>query len=216
MDAPTFTPILRLLRQQVQALMAGVEINPRRCMHALSAHGFEEVHGFGDGIDDLLIRLAQRRVTQETQIPILRVMQIRETTVDQRPHEIQGQRSSFVTPQQQFRIRLTLRGAETGSIDVVAAVRGQRQAAARLGIRRTRLGILPRESADAQNRLLQSLQQDQTHLQQYLQAPGDIVGLAVLETLGAIAALKQELLAALRLRQLRGQRLDFPGDHQRR
>ena len=207
---------LRLLRQQVQPFMAGIEINAGGRVHPLPAHGLEEFERLGDGIDDLLIGVAQRRVTQEAQIPVLRVVQIREPAVDQRTHEIQGERGALVAAQQQFRIRFALRRAESRPVDIVAAVARQGDAVAGLGIGRARLGILAGKAADTNNRLLQALQQHQAHLQQDLQASGDVVGFAVLEALRAISALQQELLAALRLRQLRAQCLDFPGNHQRR
>jgi hypothetical protein len=115
-------------------------------MHPLAAHGFEKIQRLGDRIDDLLIGVAQRRVAQETQVPVLRMMQIGEAAVDQRAHEIQRERGALVAAQQQLRIRLALRRAESGPIDVVAAVARQGQAVARLSIRRARLGILPGET----------------------------------------------------------------------
>jgi hypothetical protein len=60
------------------------------------------------------------------------------------------------------------------------------------------------------------VREHQTHLQQDLETLGDLVGLAVLEALRAIASLQQEALAALRRCKLFAQALDFPGDHDRR
>jgi hypothetical protein len=155
-------------------------------------------------------------MAQEAKIPVFGMMQVGESAVDQRAHEIQRERGALIAAQQQFRIRFALRGREARPIDVVAAIARQRHAVARFGVGRTRLGVLAGEAADANHRLLQALQQHQAHLQQDLQAPRDVVRFAVLEALGAIAALQQKLLAALRQRELRAQRLDLPGDHQRR
>src|SRR3984957_8422488 len=143
-------------------------------------------------------------------------MQAGETPLDDRAHEIEGERSALVAAPQTLRVRLALRGREAGAVDVVAPVRGQRQAVPGFGISGARLGILPGEPPDTNDRLLQSLQQHQAHLQEDLQALGDVVGLAVREALRTIAALKQELLAALRAREPRPQGLDLPGDHERR
>ena len=45
------------------------------------------------------------------QIPVFRVMQIGKPAIDKRPHEIDRQRSSLVTAQQQLRVRnAVLRG----------------------------------------------------------------------------------------------------------
>src|SRR5258706_437246 len=63
---------------------------------------------------------------------------------------------------------------------------------------------------------LHRLQQHQTHLQQDLQLLGNVVGLAVRKTLGAIAPLEQEGLAALRAGETRAQIVDLPGHHDRR
>ena len=154
----------------MQSLVAGIEIDARGCMHALSAHGFEKIHRLGDRVDDLLICLAQRRVPQEAQVPVFRMMQIGKAAVDQRPHEIQGQRGAFVAAQQQLGVRLAFRRAESGPIDIVAAVYRQRQSVASFGIGRARLGVLPGETADPHDGLFQALQQHQAHLQQDLEA----------------------------------------------
>ena len=112
----------------MQPLVAGVEIDAGRRMHALPAHRLEEIQRLGDRVDDLLIGLAQRRMAQKAQVPVFRVMQIGEAAVDQRAHEIQGQRRALVAAQQQLRIRLALRRAEARPIDVVAAIGRQRHA----------------------------------------------------------------------------------------
>ena len=99
---------LRLFGQEVQALVAGVEIASRGGVNPQSAHGFEEFQRFGDRIDDSLVGLAQRRLVQEAQVPVLGVMQVGEPAVDQRPHEVQRERGALVAAQQQLRIRLAL------------------------------------------------------------------------------------------------------------
>ena len=87
----------------------------------------------------------------------------------------------------------------SGAVDDVAAVARQRHAVARLGVGRARLGVLAGHAADAHDRLLAGR----------APAPGSsaagssascaiVSGLAVGEALGAVAALQQEALAALR------------------
>ena len=146
----------------------------------------------------------------------LRVMQIGETAVTQRAHEIQRERGAFVAAQQQRRIRLARFGGELGAIHEIAAERRQRDAVARLGVRRSGLGVLAGHAADANDRLLQSVQQHEAHLQQDLELLGDLVRLALLERLGAVAAHEQELAAALRFGQTLAQLFDFPRHHERR
>ena len=173
--------------------MARVELHARRRMHSLPAHGLEELQRLGDRVDDFLIRIAQRRVTQEPQVPVLGMMQVGEPAVDERAHEIERERGALVAAQQQLRIGLALRHCETRPIDVVAPVRRQRHSAAGLGVRRARLRILTGEPADPDDGLFQALQQHQAHLQKNLQALRDIVRFAVLEALRTVAALQQEL-----------------------
>src|SRR3984885_397184 len=149
-------------------------------------------------------------MAQKSEIPVLRVMQIGEASVDERAHEVERERGAFVAAQQQFWVGLALRRAKARAVDVVAPIARERHAAAGLGVRRTWLGILSGESADADDGLLQPLQQNQAHLQQDLQPPSDVVRLAILEALRAIASLQQKRGAALRPRELGAQRLDFP------
>jgi hypothetical protein len=203
---------LGLLREQVQAFMAGIEVDARRRVHLRATHRLEELHRLGDRIQNLLIRILERRVSHETEIPIFGMMQIGEPAVDQRADKVERERGALVAAQQEFGIGLALQGAEPRTIDVVASVAWQRHSVPSLGIRRARLCVLAREAPHAKDGLLQALQEHEAHLQQDLQSPCDIVGLAILEALGAIAALKQKLLAALRGCELRVQLLHLPGD----
>ena len=58
-----------------------------------------------------LVGLVRRRMAQEPQIPVFRMMQVGEPAIDQRAHEIQRQRRALVAAQQQLRIRLARLGA---------------------------------------------------------------------------------------------------------
>ena len=152
----------------------------------------------------------------ETEIPVLGVVQIREPAVDQRPHEVQRQRGALVTAQHQSRIGLAVDGREARPVDRVAAVTRQRHAVSRLVVGAARLRVLACHSADSDDRLLEPDEHHERHLQQNLQFLHDVVGRAFVEALGTVAALQQECLAALRLRELRLQVLDLPGrDHGR-
>ena len=153
---------------------------------------------------------------QEAEVPVLRVMHVREAAVDQRAHEVEGERGALVTAQQQLRVRLAVDGRERGPVDEVAAIARQRDAVARLRVRRPRLRELARDASDAYHRLLESVQQHDAHLQQDLELARDGVGVAVGEALGAVAPLQQEALAPLRRSQFRLQLVDFPGHDDRR
>ncbi len=152
-------------------------------------------------------------MAHEAQIPVLGVMQIGESAVDQRAHEIERQRRALVAAQQQLRIGAARLGGELGPIDDIAAIGRQRHAVARLGIRRARLGILAGHAAHAHHRPLHARQQHQAHLQQHLELLGDAIGFAVGKALGAVTALQQEAFAALHRSQSLAQILDLPGHH---
>ena len=118
-------------------------------------------------------------MVDEAEVPVLRMVQVGEAAVDQRAHEVECERRALVTAQQQFRVGGTRLGGELRAVHQVAAIARQRDAAARLGIGRARLGVLPGHASDADDRLLQPVQQHQAHLQQDLQLLGDGVRFAI-------------------------------------
>ena len=105
---------------------------------------------------------------------------------------------------------------ERVAVDEVAAVRGQRDVAARLDVGRARLRVLARDAADADHRLARAVHEHERHLQQDLQLRGDRLAAAVVEALGAVAALQHERVAARRARELAAQLLDLPRRDERR
>jgi hypothetical protein len=102
------------------------------------------------------------------------------------------------------------------SVDDVAAIGRERHTAPRFSVGGARLGILAGHAADTDDRPLQPVHQHQAHLQQDLQPLRDLVGLAVVERLGAVASLQQERAPLLCLGKPLAQRVDFPGHHDRR
>src|SRR5665213_2825435 len=76
---------LRLLVQQMQALMAAIEVRLGRLMDGAATDAFEKIERIGNRIGNTLVGILQRAVVEETQIPILRMMQIGKTAIDERP-----------------------------------------------------------------------------------------------------------------------------------
>ena len=107
-------------------------------------------------------------------------------------------------------------GRERLAVHEIAAKARQRRAVARFGVGRARLGVLPGEAADPDDRLFHAIQHDETHLQQHLELLHDVLGRAVVEGLGAVAALQHERLAALRRRDASLQVVDLPRRDERR
>src|SRR5215468_10615172 len=144
------------------------------------------------------------------------MVQVGEAALHQRADEIQGERRTFVPPQQQIRIRRAGFSRELGPVDEIAAIARQRESPPRLAVGRAWLGILPGHASHADDGLLQPMHEHEAHLQEDLQLLGDRVGLAVDECLGAVAALQQEGFAALGGSEPGAQFLDLPGHDDRR
>ncbi len=149
----------------------------------------------------------------EPEVPILRVMQVSETTVDERADKIQGERRTLIATQQQLRVRRTRLSRELRTVHEIPAIAREGHAVARLGVHRPGLGVLPGHAADTDNGLLQAMQQHEAHLQHDLQLLRDRVRFAIREGLGAVAPLEQEGLSPLGGGQALAQRVDFPGHH---
>ena len=207
---------LRLLVMHQQAFVRGEEIDGGDFMRrAAAAHPLEEVERVADRIDDLLVLLDQRRMLHEAEVPVPRVMQVGEAAVTQRTYKIERERGAFVAAQQQRGVRLTCFRGELGAIHQIATERGQRDAVARLGIRRSGFGVLARHAADANDGFLETVQQHEAHLQEDLELLCDLVRLAFLKGLGAVAAHEQEFATDLRLGETLAQLLDLPRHDER-
>ena len=167
-------PRLRLLVRQVQALVRSIELDPMRAVHRLARDRFEELERVGDRLNQTVILGRERGLADEIEIPVLRVMQIREPAVDQRANEVQRQRRALVGAQHELRIGLAIGERERTAIDQVAPVARQRLAVAGFEIGAARLRVLAGHAADANDRLLQSHEHDERHLQQDLDLLHDV------------------------------------------
>ena len=148
---------LGLLVVQDERLVTGIEIGSQRLVHFLGADGLEELEAIGHRGHDPFVLKFEWRMTDKTEIPILRVMQVGKTAIDQGAHEIQRQGRPFIAAQQQQRIRFSRSRRELGMVDDIAAIRGQRDPVACLGIGGSRLGILPGHATDANDGLFESV-----------------------------------------------------------
>ena len=195
--------------------MRGVEIGAIEVVQRLARDRFHEAHSVADRRDHARVFVGQWRMADPVQAPVFGMVQVGETAVDQRAHEIHRHRRARMRLQQAARIGRTRSEFELGAIDDVAAVAWQGRAVARFGVGRTRLRVLARKAADAHDRLAQPVHEHEAHLQQHLQAVRDDLGRAVAEALGAIAALQQEAFAFLCIGELLLEREDLPRRHQR-
>jgi len=134
--------------------------------------------------------------------PKFRVVQIGETTVDERSNKIDRERRALIAAKQKHRVGFSRLGRELSAIDDIASVRRQRDPVASLGIGRPGLRVLPSHTTDANDGLLEAVGQHETHLQQNLKSLGDRARFTIVEILGAIAALQEKALSSLCGRKL--------------
>ncbi len=214
--APRHLSGLRLLVGQHQRLVAGEEVDALELAHLHAGQRLHEAQGLGDRLHHALVLDGVGRVLEEAQVPVLGVVEIGEAAVDQRADEVERQRRAVVAAHHAPGVGTAVLGRERQSVHQVAAIGRQRHVAARLEVLGARLGVLPGEATDADHPLLRAVHQHQAHLEQDLELAGDDLGRAVLEALGAVAALEQEALPVRGLGQEPAQRLDLPRGDQRR
>ncbi len=119
------------------------------------------------------------------------MMDVGKPAVDERTDEVERQRGVLVAADEELRVGRACLGRELGAVDEVAEVRGQRHGRAvdvdRFGRARAGLGILARKAPDTDDRLAPAVNEDEGHLEEDLELPGDRVGARVGERFGAVA-----------------------------
>ena len=132
-----------------------------------------EVERLADRRDDLLVLRRVRRALRERHVPVLGVVQVREPAVGQRADEVERERGALVGAQHQLGIGRAIGGGERVAVDEVAAIRRQRDAAARLDVGRARLRVLAGDAADADRPACACRARARGHLEQDLELRGD-------------------------------------------
>ena len=105
---------------------------------------------------------------------------------------------------------------ELGTVDDVAAIGRQLDAAALFHRRGARLGKLPGDAADLDDRRRRRIGEHHRHLQEQAEEIADVVGAVLGEALGAIAALQQKGFAGGDLRQGALEIARLAGENERR
>ena len=193
--------------------MRSVKIQALQILRARAADRFRKPDRITDRLDVTRVIRRRRRFLQPRQIPILRMVQIRESTIDQCTYEIHRHRRPRMPHDHPHRIRLTRRRIKFRLVNQVTAIRWQRHTITRFEIRRPRLCILPCKSPNANHRLPHAMRKHDAHLQQNFQPIRNDIRLALIEALRTVATLQEKPLPFLRIRNLTAQRLDFPRGH---
>ena len=131
---PRHRPGLRLLVDEVQGFVAGIEVDAIDLADFDTGEGLHESQRIGDRFDTALVLGRVLRVAHEVEVPVLRMVKVGEPAVDQPPDEVQGQRRAVVATQKVERVGLARAGIEIERVDEVAPVGRQGLAAAGFGI----------------------------------------------------------------------------------
>ena len=202
---------LRLFVGQVQALVAGEVVDPVQLAGMDAQDVLHELQGFADRTRHAAVLLGHEGLLHPIQVPVIEAVRIDEAAADERADEVESEGGAFVAAQHQLGIGSAGRLREVGTIDEVAAIAGEGDAVAGLEIVGAGLGVLAGDAADADQALAAAVREHQADLQQDFELVGDGGGIAVVETLGAVAALEQETLAAGGFGQLGLEGADLPG-----
>ena len=194
--------------------MAGVELDALQLIEVRSG-GLHELDGAVDLARETFVALV-RRVGGEAVVPAVHLAQVGEPALRERAHQVQRRRGRVVALDQASRVGSAALGSEVVAVDDVTAVGRQRQLAAGLRVAGARLGELPRHASHLHDGHRRAVSEDDSHLQQRLDAAADLVGGGAREGLRAVTALHQERFAACHSRQALAQNVDLTGEHERR
>ena len=186
-----------LLVAEQQRLVAGVEIGGAqlRVAFQIEPAGAHEVQRFRNAVGQFLVAPRLRGILEEAQHPLMHAAEIGKAAGGECAQQVQRRGRLPVGHQLALRIGGARRRRERDVVDDVAAVARQLDAIDLFGRRGARFGELPGDAADLHHRHRAGVGQHHRHLQQHAEEVADVVGAVLGETLGAVAALKQEGLA---------------------
>lgn len=184
----------RLLVTEQQSFVAGEEIRftQARMVFSGDADRLHEIHRLGDPVGELAVALCLRAVLDETEHPLMDVLEIGVTAHGKGAQQVERRRGLAIGHDLTFRIGHACLLRELYAVDDVAAVARQRHIALLLDARRARLGELAGNAAHLDDRLLRTEGQDDGHLQEGAEEISDRIGAMLGEALGAVAPLQQE------------------------
>ena len=211
-------PRQRLLVAEQQCLMRGVEIGLAqfRMRFGIEADGAHEGERFGDPVGEFLVTLDLRRILDEAEHPAVRIFEIGIAAGGKGADEVQGRRRLPIGLDLAARIGRAGRRRKFDVVDDVAAIARQFDAILLFGRTGARLGELPGDAADLDDRQGRGKGDHHRHLQEDAEEVADIVGRMFGEGFGAIAALQQESFAERDLAERAFELARFAGEDERR
>ncbi len=196
---------------QVQGLVTGEHLAGAEVLGE-TPQPLDEVHGVAHLIQGL--QVVPRVLPAPGQVPVLGVVEVRETAIHQGPQVVQGGCRAVVGLHEPPGIGLPL--VRCQAVDEVAPVDRHLLAVDLFGEATAGLGVLARDAAQMDHSRAAPMGDEHGHLQQHPQLVLDDGPAAIGEGLRAIAALQQEALPLRGLRQQPLKEVHLLGHHQGR
>ena len=155
------------------------------------------------------------RVLREALVPAVNFAKVGKAALGERANEIERCCRRVVPVDHAVGVGSARLRREVIPVDNVASVSGKRHAIACFGVARTRLGELPCHTSHLDDGHLRGIRQNDSHLQNRLDAVANLVGGCSGKGLGTIAALKQKCVPSSRVGEPGAQCVNFTGKNQR-
>ena len=210
-------PGQRLLVAEDQRLVAGVDVDRAEVgvgggVDAAGAHEVERPVDLGG---QALVALAGGARGDELLVPGVHPGEVGEAALGEGPDEVQRRRRLVVRLDEAVGVGHAGGHVEPGTVDDVPAERREVDVADALRRAGPRLGELPGDAADLDDRHAERVRQHDGHLEDDAQLLPDVVGGELLERLGAVAGLQEEGPPRGDLGQRGLERTRLAGEHQR-
>ena len=158
----------------------------------VDAAGPHEVERSVDLRSEALVALARRAGGHELLVPRVDPGEVGEASLGEGPDEVQRRGGLVVGLDEAVRIGHAGGHIETRTVDVVTAERRQVDVADAFRRAGPRLGELPGDAADLDDRRAERVREHDGHLEDDAQLLPDVVGGELLERFGAVAGLEEE------------------------
>ena len=196
-----------------QGFVADVHVGGLECFE-VNAAGFHELEGATNFVGGLLVAL-MRGVGGEAAVPLVYGAQVCEAALGEGANQVQGGGAGVVAAQHALGVVHACFGGEVEAVDSLTAEGGQGDVAAGFHVCGARLGELTRHAAHLHHGHGRAVGEHCGHLQDGLNAAGNLVGGCAREGFCTVAALQEECAAFGNLAECLTHGVDFTGEDER-
>jgi len=175
---------------QEETLVTREEVDGVQLARSVCADGLHEAERLADALDDCAVFRVEFLVADMTKVPVQRVVQVCDAGRNLCTQVVVSGRRVEVGLHQAIWVQISLVRRET--VQDIAPEAGNLLAIDSLHGRASGLCILARHPRNAHDRLVPAPNKDERHLKQQLDLGVDGILVAVIEQLGAVAALEEE------------------------